>query len=166
MMASLGSVTAAANALVAQAERAAQAKAKIHSPSRLFRDNIGIYIGQGVAVGIERSQKYVDNAMDSMFDSIDNFNAQVSDMMSSKAVYDFDGGRFSNDIEITYRNQDDAKLDTIRVALDTIKSIASRDTVLNIDGREFARATGDDISDYQSRKQEVRNLVWGLGNNG
>lgn len=166
MMASLGSVTAAANALVAQAERAAQAKAKIHSPSRLFRDNVGIYIGQGVAVGIERSQKYVDNAMDSMFDSIDNFNAQVSDMMSGKAVYDFDGGRFSNDIEITYRNQDDAKLDTIREALDTIKSIASRDTVLNIDGREFARATGDDISDYQSRKQEVRNLVWGLGNNG
>ena len=166
MMASLGSVTAAANALVAQAERAAQAKAKIHSPSRLFRDNVGIYIGQGVAVGIERSQKYVDSAMDSMFDRIDNFNAQVSDMMSSKAVYDFDGGRFSNDIEITYRNQDDAKLDTIREALDTIKSIASRDTVLNIDGREFARATGDDISDYQSRKQEVRNLVWGLGNNG
>lgn len=166
MMSALGSVTAAANALVAQAERAARAKAKIHSPSRLFRDNVGIYIGQGVAVGIERSQKYVDNAMDSMFDSIDNFNAQVSDMMSSKAVYDFDGGRFSNDIEITYRNQDDAKLDTIREALDTIKSIASRDTVLNIDGREFARATGDDISDYQSRKQEVRNLVWGLGNNG
>lgn len=166
MMASLGSVTAAANALVAQAERAAQAKAKIHSPSRLFRDNIGIYIGQGVAVGIERSQKYVDSAMDSMFDRIDNFNAQVLDMMSSKVVYGFDGGRFSNDIEITYRNQDDAKLDTIREALDTIKSIASRDTVLNIDGREFARATGDDISDYQSRKQEVRNLVWGLGNNG
>ena len=166
MMASLGSVTAAANALVAQAERAAQAKAKIHSPSRLFRDNVGIYIGQGVAVGIERSQKYVDSAMDSMFDRIDNFNTQVSDMMSSKAVYDFDGGRFSNDIEITYRNQDDAKLDTIREALDTIKSIVSRDTVLNIDGREFARATGDDISDYQSRKQEVRNLVWGLGNNG
>ncbi|RCW16794.1 hypothetical protein CAC02_06800 [Streptococcus gallolyticus] len=166
MMASLGSVTAAANALVAQAERAAQAKAKIHSPSRLFRDNVGIYIGQGVAVGIERSQKYVDSAMDSMFDRIDNFNAQVSDMMSSKAIYDFDGGRFSNDIEITYRNQDDAKLDTIREALDTIKSIASRDTVLNINGQEFARATGDDISDYQSRKQEVRNLVWGLGNNG
>ena len=166
MMSALGSVTAAANALVAQAERAAKAKAEIHSPSRLFRDNVGIYIGQGVAVGIERSQKYVDNAMDTMFDSIDNFNAQVLDMMSSKAVYDFDGGRFSNDIEITYRNQDDAKLDTIREALDTIKSIASRDTVLNVNGREFARATGDDISDYQSKKQEIKNLVWGLGNNG
>lgn len=162
MMASLGSVTAAANALVAQAERAAQAKAKIHSPSRLFRDNVGIYIGQGVAVGIERSQKYVDNAMDSMFDSIDNFNAQVSDMMSSKAVYDFDGGRFSNDIEITYRNQDDAKLDTIREALDTIKTMASRDAVFNINGREFARATGNDISNYQSNEQRIKNRMRGI----
>ena len=162
MMSALGSVTAAANALVAQAERAARAKAKIHSPSRLFRDNVGIYIGQGVAVGIERSQKYVDNAMDSMFDKIDNFNAQVSDMMSSKAVYGFDGGRFSNDIEITYRNQDDAKLDTIREALGTIKAMASRDTVLNVDGREFARATGDDISNYQNNKQHIENLVWGI----
>lgn len=162
MMSSLGAVTAAANALVAQAERAAQAKAKIHSPSRLFRDNVGIYIGQGVAVGIERSQKYVDNAMDSMFDRIDNFNAQVSDMMSSKAVYGFDGGRFSNDIEITYRNQDDAKLDTIREALDTIKTMASRDAVFNINGREFARATGNDISNYQNNKQHIENLVWGI----
>lgn len=166
MMSALGSVTAAANALVAQAERAARAKAKIHSPSRLFRDNVGIYIGQGVAVGIERSQKYVDNAMDSMFDRIDNFNAQVSDMMSSKAVYGFDGGRFSNDIEITYRNQDDSKLDTIREALDTIKTMASRDAVFNINGREFARATGNDISNYQNNKQHIENLVWGLGNNG
>ena len=162
MMSALGSVTAAANALVAQAERAARAKAKIHSPSRLFRDNVGIYIGQGVAVGIERSQKYVDNAMDSMFDNIDNFNAQVSDMISSKVVYDFDGGRFSNDIEITYRNQDDAKLDTIREALDTIKTMASRDAVFNINGREFARATGNDISNYQNNKQHIENLVWGI----
>lgn len=162
MMSSLGAVTAAANALVAQAEKAARAKAKIHSPSRLFRDNVGIYIGQGVAVGIERSQKYVDNAMGSMFDKIDNFNAQVSDMMSSKAVYGFDGGRFSNDIEITYRNQDDAKLDTIREALDTIKTMASRDAVFNINGREFARATGNDISNYQNNKQHIENLVWGI----
>ena len=51
----LWTVTAAANALVAQAERAARAKAKIHSPSRLFRDNVGRYIAQGIAVGIEEN---------------------------------------------------------------------------------------------------------------
>ncbi|VED99411.1 minor tail protein [Streptococcus pyogenes] len=47
MYSALGAVTAAANALVAQAERAARAKAMIHSPSRLFAKRVGQYIPQG-----------------------------------------------------------------------------------------------------------------------
>ena len=63
MYSALGAVTAAANALVAQAERAAQAKAKIHSPSRLFRDNVGRYIAQGIAVGIEQNSSDVVDSL-------------------------------------------------------------------------------------------------------
>lgn len=63
MYSALGAVTAAANALVAQAERAAQAKAKIHSPSRLFRDNVGRYIAQGIAVGIEKNTSDVTDSL-------------------------------------------------------------------------------------------------------
>ena len=59
----LWTVTAAANALVAQAERAARAKAKIHSPSRLFRDNVGRYIAQGIAVGIEENTSDVTDSL-------------------------------------------------------------------------------------------------------
>lgn len=50
----LGSVIAATNEIVAQAERAAKAKAKIKSPSRLFASNVGKYIPQGVAMGIAK----------------------------------------------------------------------------------------------------------------
>lgn len=50
----LGSVIAATNEIVAQAERAAKAKAKIKSPSRLFAANVGKYIPQGVAMGIAK----------------------------------------------------------------------------------------------------------------
>lgn len=50
----LGSVIAATNEIVAQAERAARAKAKIKSPSRLFAANVGKYIPQGVAMGIAK----------------------------------------------------------------------------------------------------------------
>lgn len=50
----LGSVIAATNEIVAQAERAARAKAKIKSPSRLFAANVGKYIPQGVAMGITK----------------------------------------------------------------------------------------------------------------
>ena len=63
MMSALPAVTAAANALVAQAEKAAQAKAKIHSPSRLFRDNVGRFISQGVAVGISASSGDIKTAI-------------------------------------------------------------------------------------------------------
>ncbi|HFI0157837.1 TPA: tape measure protein [Streptococcus suis] len=62
MNSALGVVRAAANALVAEAERAARAKAQIHSPSRLFRDQVGIYIGQGVAEGINRSVGDVEDS--------------------------------------------------------------------------------------------------------
>lgn len=64
MRAALPEVTAAANQLVAQAEKAAQAKAKIHSPSRLFRDEVGWWIGAGVAVGIDKSAARVAKSVD------------------------------------------------------------------------------------------------------
>lgn len=63
MYSALGAVTAAANALVYQAERAARARARIHSPSRLFRDNVGRYIAQGIAVGIEKNTSDVTDSL-------------------------------------------------------------------------------------------------------
>ena len=82
MLSALGAVTAAANALVAQAERAAQAAAKIHSPSRLFRDNVGIYIGQGLAVGIDKSVKFVKSSIADMIDTASRY--AISAVICSK----------------------------------------------------------------------------------
>ena len=65
MMSSLGAVTAAANALVHQADRAARAKAEVHSPSRLFA-RIGGFIGQGLAVGMNSTQGAIASASDAM----------------------------------------------------------------------------------------------------
>ena len=52
----LGNVRAAANALVAQAERAIRAKAMIHSPSKLTYQ-LGEYFGKGFTNGIENLTK-------------------------------------------------------------------------------------------------------------
>ena len=65
MMSSLGAVTAAANALVHQADRAARAKAEVHSPSRLFA-KIGEFIGQGMAVGMNSTKGAIASASDAM----------------------------------------------------------------------------------------------------
>lgn len=66
MYSALGSVTAAANQLVAQAERAAKAKAQIHSPSRLFAKQVGRFIPEGVAQGIDKYAHVVDDKVSGM----------------------------------------------------------------------------------------------------
>lgn len=38
----------------------------IHSPSRVFRDQVGVMIGRGMAEGIEDSQRFVNRSMDRM----------------------------------------------------------------------------------------------------
>lgn len=121
---------------------------------------------QTVTLGVESNTKAItDNIQDfqsQLRSNIADFNAQIADMMTNNYSYQFEYGKYSNNIEVTYKNQEGEKLEVIKEALATVRSAVSRDTVLNIDGREFARATGDDISDYQSRKQEVRNLVLGV----
>lgn len=77
MRSALPAVTAAANELVAQAEKAAQAKAKIHSPSRLFRDEVGWWIGAGISVGIDKSAAMVAKSVDFIKDLASPLNSDI-----------------------------------------------------------------------------------------
>ena len=77
----LWTVTAAADALVAQAERAARAKARIHSPSRLFRDNVGRYIAQGIAVGIEKNTSDVTDSLAYVQKEMSAFKFSAEDLL-------------------------------------------------------------------------------------
>lgn len=77
MRSALAEVTAAANQLVAQAEKAAQAKAKIHSPSRLFRDEVGWWIGAGISVGIDKSADMVAKSVDFIKDLASPLNSDI-----------------------------------------------------------------------------------------
>lgn len=77
MRSALAEVTAAANQLVAQAEKAAQAKAKIHSPSRLFRDEVGWWIGAGISVGIDKSAAMVAKSVDFIKDLASPLNGDI-----------------------------------------------------------------------------------------
>ena len=121
---------------------------------------------QTVTFGVESNTKAVaDNIQDfqsQLRSNIADFNSQIADMMTNNYSYQFESGTYSNNIEVTYRNQEGEKLEVIRQAIDTVKRAVSRDTVLNVNGREFARATGDDINGYLTNKQNIENLVRGL----
>lgn len=76
MNASRGAVTAAASALAAQADKAARAKAEVHSPSRVFMAT-GQFFGQGLAIGMQKQYDNVANAGAGLFDVAYNGNNDV-----------------------------------------------------------------------------------------
>lgn len=58
-----GSVAAAAASIASSAVAAARSTLRINSPSKVFRDQVGRAIPEGMAVGIEKYGYYVDNSM-------------------------------------------------------------------------------------------------------
>lgn len=57
----------------------------IHSPSRLFRDQIGMMIGRGLADGIDASARYVSASMGSMMDGL---MPDINELLPASRTYD------------------------------------------------------------------------------
>lgn len=135
MLSCLRMVTAAADRLSAEADRAMRAKAKIHSPSRVTRKD-GNYWGEGFRLGILDMARGIRKAAESIIAipkvSIPNLATSYSGEMSADYEY--------------YRN-----------AAYTVE------VPLTVDGKEFARATAtytqDEIERQQSRNNRKRGIV-------
>lgn len=165
MMSALGSVTAAANALVAQAERAARAKAKIHSPSRLFRDNVGRYIAQGVAVGIEKDSYTVNDALGAMYDKIQAFNYKAEDIIgvgssnfssSIKVKSDLDKA-LKTKVEIVQEKSNEI----FEKAIDAMGRLADRPIDMRLNDDTLIARTSDRYQEYQQTQITRRNRMRG-----
>lgn len=69
MRSALGRVRSAASALISEANKAAAAKAKVNSPSKLFRDGVGKAIPEGLAAGIMSGSGMVAAASTAMIEA-------------------------------------------------------------------------------------------------
>lgn len=65
MSSTLGYIRSVAEQMAAAADAAVRAKAKIHSPSRVFA-GLGVYVGEGFALGIESMSRKVTEATQSI----------------------------------------------------------------------------------------------------
>lgn len=166
MYAALGAVTAAANALVAQAERAAQAKARIHSPSRLFRDEVGRYIPQGVAVGIEKNTDYVEEASAAMFDKVGKLKARAEDFIGTGKSSLASTVRAETASRQTVQQQVEVirkrTTDALDKALEVAKKAVERPVQLDIDSRRVAETTGPELTRWQSKETKLRDRGRGI----
>lgn len=165
MMSALGSVTAAANALVAQAERAARAKAKIHSPSRLFRDNVGRYIAQGVAVGIEKDSYTVNDALGAMYDKVQAFSYKAEDLIGAGSANFSHSIQVKSDLEKAIKAKveivQEKSNEVMEKAIDAMGKLADRPIDMRLNDDTLIASTSDRYQDYQQTQITRNNRMWG-----
>lgn len=65
-----GELAKEANAIAASIEKTIKKKLKIHSPSRLMRDQVGVMVPAGIAVGIQQGVGTVSKAMNAVTDAM------------------------------------------------------------------------------------------------
>jgi phage-related protein len=166
MYSALGAVTAAANALVAQAERAAQAKAKINSPSRRFRDNVGRFISQGVAVGILADAHKVDDAMGDVFDQIKAFNFAPEDILGVGQASLTKTLQVKSDldrqIKASVKVVQEKSNRLVEQALEVAEKAVKRPVSLMMESGALVGQIGQKMTDYQNDQLIIDNMMRGI----
>ena len=166
MYSALGAVTAAANALVAQAERAAQAKARIHSPSRLFRDNVGRYISQGMAVGILADAHKVDAAMGDVYDQIRSFKYAPEDIIGVGQSQLSRTVQVKSDLERSIKASvkvvQEKSNNLVERALEVAERAVKRPVNMVLDDGALVAKIGKPMADYQNDKLLLDNMMRGI----
>lgn len=136
MRSQLGAIRSAANAMVAAANKAIQAKAKIHSPSDLT-DKLGGYYGEGWVQGILGKVKDAWRAAEELV-AVPNVAAPD---LSFAGAY---GGELSSDYEYTRKAEYHITV------------------VSEIDGREVARTTATYMQNELDKNQRRNDRKYGL----
>lgn len=135
MRSQLGTVRAVAAQLAAAADEAIQAKARIGSPSKVMAKN-GMWIGQGLVNGIEGMYSRVHKAAYGLFD--------IPQLSDPKMAFAGINASLSDD----YSYYHDVHY-TIEVPLD-------------VNGREFAKATYDDFDKEGSARAKIKDRIKGV----
>lgn len=135
MRSQLGTVRAVAAQLAAAADAAIQAKARIGSPSKVMAKN-GMWIGQGLVNGLEGMYSKVHKAAYGLFD--------IPQLSNPKMAFSGINASLSDD----YSYYHDVHY-TIEVPLD-------------VNGREFAKATYDDFDKEGSARAKIKDRIKGV----
>lgn len=159
-----GSVMATANSIAERVKVTIKSALDIHSPSRAMRDEVGRFIPQGIAVGIDADAGVVEKSMLRLKDSmmIDarpeialGFNkklgAQVTVKQSSKQT-------IAEKIKITM----DKSSELLEKALDVAETAVRRPSEMYLNDGTLVAKTGDKFAKYQSEQLRRGNRMRGI----
>ncbi|VSV79431.1 phage minor tail protein [Streptococcus pneumoniae] len=149
-----GSVMATANSIAERVKATIKSALDIHSPSRAMRDEVGRFIPQGIAVGIEADAGVVEKSMLRLKESMmidtrpeialglnKKLGAQVTVKQSSKQT-------IAEKIKVTM----DKSSELLEKALDVAETAVRRPNEMYLNDGTLVARTGDKFAKYQSEQ--------------
>lgn len=159
-----GSVMATANSIAERVKATIKSALDIHSPSRAMRDEVGRFIPQGIAVGIEADAGGVEKSMLRLKESMmidtrpeialglnKKLGAQVTVKQSSKQT-------IAEKIKVTM----DKSSELLKKALDVAETAVRRPNEMYLNDGTLVARTGDKFAKYQSEQLRRDNRMKGV----
>ncbi|HET5202782.1 TPA: tape measure protein [Streptococcus pneumoniae] len=159
-----GSVMATANSIAERVKATIKSALDIHSPSRAMRDEVGRFIPQGIAVGIEADAGVVEKSMLRLKESMmidtrpeialglnKKLGAQVTVKQSSKQT-------IAEKIKVTM----DKSSELLKKALDVAETAVRRPNEMYLNDGTLVARTGDKFAKYQSEQLRRDNRMKGV----
>lgn len=159
-----GSVIATANSIAERVKATIKSALDIHSPSRAMRDEVGRFIPQGIAVGIEADAGVVEKSMLRLKESMmidtrpeialglnKKLGAQVTVKQSSKQT-------IAEKIKVTM----DKSSELLEKALDVAETAVRRPNEMYLNDGTLVARTGDKFAKYQSEQLRRDNRMKGV----
>ncbi|VMI14536.1 phage minor tail protein [Streptococcus pneumoniae] len=159
-----GSVMATANSIAERVKATIKSALDIHSPSRAMRDEVGRFIPQGIAVGIEADAGVVEKSMLRLKESMmidtrpeialglnKKLGAQVTVKQSSKQT-------IAEKIKVTM----DKSSELLKKALDVAETAVIRPNEMYLNDGTLVAKTGDKFAKYQSEQLRRDNRMKGV----
>lgn len=159
-----GSVLSTANSIAERVKATIKSALDIHSPSRVMRDEVGRFIPQGIAVGIEADAGVVEKSMLRLKESMmidarpeialglnKKLGAQVTVKQSSKQT-------IAEKIKVTM----DKSSELLEKALDVAETAVRRPNEMYLNDGTLVAKTGDKFAKYQSEQLRRGNRMRGI----
>lgn len=159
-----GSVMATANSIAERVKNTIKSALDIHSPSRVMRDEVGRFIPQGIAVGIDADAGVVKRSMLRLKESMmidtrpeialglnKKLGAQVTVKQSSKQT-------IAEKIKVTM----DKSSELLEKALDVAETAVRRPSEMYLNDGTLVAKTGDKFAKYQSEQLRRENRMRGI----
>lgn len=133
----------------------------IASPSKIMRDEIGRWIPEGIAVGIDKNKKSVLNSMKGLVDNITD-QAQIDFRLRGAQIpltpaLTSGIASMKGITQTTVVQNRTISTQMFNSLMKSIRDLASRPVSVQIDGREFVFATVDQMAEAIEFRNKIKN---------